>query len=328
MPFTILSGAHGDVKELEYIAALHQTCMPHTRRNGTIASSDVQALLSSRYGVRLSLEECKELVEGLGGVPDDDGNVYLDLVQILSLILLPLLLRSSQQNQEDAKALPQLFSEVVSMIRSNNALSVETLDTDMVRRILVDCGETGLAQKEALVREMVAVANGKLESESLMRAVTVDNGKVWNVASEEADSTRYYDVFGEDRDKALAREDVPKEEGPKLLHSAKVVDHSNADFVVDSHKSVVAAVLVWLYFVTLVGSFIDVIAAFDIGCREGKGAGACKFAEQVIFWYDDIQPPVSVSHTLVQGSVRNHIRTYLLCHYHTVEHRKQSFCTS
>jgi hypothetical protein len=59
-------GASADVKELEYIAALHQTCFPD-RSNGSISSRDVQALLTSRYGLMLSHKECIEIVRALGG---------------------------------------------------------------------------------------------------------------------------------------------------------------------------------------------------------------------------------------------------------------------
>jgi len=46
-------GAAGDVAELQYVIALHQTC-PTTRDNGTISSRDIQLLLKSRYGLTRS----------------------------------------------------------------------------------------------------------------------------------------------------------------------------------------------------------------------------------------------------------------------------------
>ena len=58
-------GASADVKELEYMAALHQTS--EMRVNGSISSQDVQALLTSRYGLLLSHKECIEIVRSLGG---------------------------------------------------------------------------------------------------------------------------------------------------------------------------------------------------------------------------------------------------------------------
>jgi hypothetical protein len=65
--FTRILGAPADLKELEYVAALHQTCLPDTRDNGTVSSLDVQRFLSSRYGLRLTHAETIEIVRGLGG---------------------------------------------------------------------------------------------------------------------------------------------------------------------------------------------------------------------------------------------------------------------
>jgi hypothetical protein len=65
--FTRILGAPADIKELEYIAALHQTCLPDTRDNATVGSLDIQRFLSSRYGLRLTHAETIEIVRGLGG---------------------------------------------------------------------------------------------------------------------------------------------------------------------------------------------------------------------------------------------------------------------
>ena len=66
--FTRTVGAAADVKELEYIAALMQTCLPETRSNGTVGSLDIQRLLKSRYGLtKLTHEECIQMTRGLGG---------------------------------------------------------------------------------------------------------------------------------------------------------------------------------------------------------------------------------------------------------------------
>lgn len=67
--FRRLTGAAGDVHELEYVAALHQTCLPETRANGTVSSRDVQRLLVSRYNLRgaVSHAQCLKVVRSLGG---------------------------------------------------------------------------------------------------------------------------------------------------------------------------------------------------------------------------------------------------------------------
>ena len=69
-------GAAADVKELEYIAALHQTCMPKLRTNGTVGSVDILRFLKSRTNLKVSHEHALRIVRGLGG-----GNVGADVIQ-------------------------------------------------------------------------------------------------------------------------------------------------------------------------------------------------------------------------------------------------------
>lgn len=94
MNFQRIQGPQADVNEIEYVAALHQTCMPHTRANGTVSSIDVQALLASRYGIRLGHAECIAIVRGLGGYliedtggrnqnQSDQANLSTDTIRIL-----------------------------------------------------------------------------------------------------------------------------------------------------------------------------------------------------------------------------------------------------
>jgi len=60
-------GAAADVKELEYISALHQTCMPDVRPDGTVSSLDVVRFLKSRVGLVISQDYGIRIVRGLGG---------------------------------------------------------------------------------------------------------------------------------------------------------------------------------------------------------------------------------------------------------------------
>jgi hypothetical protein len=62
-----LVGAGADAKELEYVSALHQTCMPSTRASATISSLDIQRYLVSRHGLLITPHQAKEIVQGLGG---------------------------------------------------------------------------------------------------------------------------------------------------------------------------------------------------------------------------------------------------------------------
>ena len=59
-------GADADVKELEYVIALHQTS-EKTRPNATVSSQDIVALLKSRYDLTISHQDAIQVVRALGG---------------------------------------------------------------------------------------------------------------------------------------------------------------------------------------------------------------------------------------------------------------------
>jgi len=94
-------GANADVKELEYIIALHQTCMPSTRDNATVSSVDVLRLLRSRYGLKISHAKAIEIVRGLGGsdvvAAEQDINTSKGLLS-------PLLHRKKDAGQAEQEA--------------------------------------------------------------------------------------------------------------------------------------------------------------------------------------------------------------------------------
>jgi hypothetical protein len=67
-------GAYADVKELEYISALHQTSTP-IRKDGSIIDEDVRMFLMSRYGIRVSLLDVRNRIFGTFG---ECGRVDVD----------------------------------------------------------------------------------------------------------------------------------------------------------------------------------------------------------------------------------------------------------
>lgn len=126
--FPLPVGAKSDVKELEYISALHQTCLPNLRKNATISMDDIQLYLQSRYGLQLNNSDVLDIVNGLGGTSNsscideesdtgcdkeksdceqssNNGNdildvnkncKYLDLVELVAALIIPTLIRSAK----------------------------------------------------------------------------------------------------------------------------------------------------------------------------------------------------------------------------------------
>jgi hypothetical protein len=71
-------GPAADVKELEYIAALHQTCPFRLRTNGTVSSVDVMRFLKSRSNINITHQHALRIVRGLGG-----GRIGKDVIEAI-----------------------------------------------------------------------------------------------------------------------------------------------------------------------------------------------------------------------------------------------------
>eukprot|EP00978_Attheya_sp_CCMP212_P033486 scaffold135240_cov62-Attheya_sp.AAC.3 len=85
-------GAQADVKELEYISALHQTT-PVCREDGTVSSVDIVRFLRSKMGFFISQKDGIELVRGLGG-----GILSDEVIQLI------LELQSQKEDEEGSPA--------------------------------------------------------------------------------------------------------------------------------------------------------------------------------------------------------------------------------
>lgn len=73
-------GAAADARELEYIAALHQTDdkQDNSWMDGSIEAEDVKNFLLSRYGIKVTKEEVTDLIfADMGGGDTDDECIDL-----------------------------------------------------------------------------------------------------------------------------------------------------------------------------------------------------------------------------------------------------------
>jgi hypothetical protein len=132
--FEQLVGAAGDVKELEYISALHQTDPREVRKDGSIKgmygrntntervivdtlqsihlhdafahsflrllfslpAEDIRLFLSSRYGIRVTDEEVfSTILQGLGGGSEKDE--CIDVMELVAILLIPTLIKAADQ---------------------------------------------------------------------------------------------------------------------------------------------------------------------------------------------------------------------------------------
>jgi hypothetical protein len=174
-------GAQADVKELEYISALHQSGV-RLRSDGSIRDEDIKVYLRSRFGIEVTLEEVRQtILQGLGGGgaaggssagddDDDDEGEVIDLVELTAIILIPLLLKAAavekgQDLPSDAVPSPeQLLETVVQIILHDVAgthddAQQRKLTPEFLHQILKVYGEIEMAQDETLIQEMIQAAS-------------------------------------------------------------------------------------------------------------------------------------------------------------------------
>ena len=102
MKFIKPKGSTADLREIEYISALHQTAET-LRKDGTITSDDISMFLISRYGIEASSEHITNTIMkgfGGGGISESDG-ATMDLTEIVAMLLIPTLVRIKRGMMEE-----------------------------------------------------------------------------------------------------------------------------------------------------------------------------------------------------------------------------------
>eukprot|EP00588_Corethron_pennatum_P026009 CAMPEP_0194317770 /NCGR_PEP_ID=MMETSP0171-20130528/14493_1 /TAXON_ID=218684 /ORGANISM="Corethron pennatum, Strain L29A3" /LENGTH=802 /DNA_ID=CAMNT_0039074483 /DNA_START=35 /DNA_END=2440 /DNA_ORIENTATION=+ len=221
-------GAAADVKELEYISALHQTDMTKVRKDASIKDVDIASFLMSRYGILVTPEEVrKTIMHGLGGGDTEDES--LDMIEVVAILLIPTLLKAGagispfddvhikeglknawqialeKKKNKDAQAkMPDLdMIEVVHrMIMKDTTGSDEprSLSKELLVEILIAYGEEEIAMDGDVLDKMLAIAGGAdapFNVENFTKALT-DDVDLYDPRKEIEESTFYYDVFGTD----------------------------------------------------------------------------------------------------------------------------------
>ena len=141
-------GATQDVAELEYISALAQTGKT-VREDGSLRDADIRLFLSSRYGIRVSEEEVRATVlQGLTTTESIEGRDYvdLDLMEIVSLLFIPLLLKAAAAADKDvAAAVPEIGPDSIEAVEKDGDTCPENMQlpppkilSDALRMILED----------------------------------------------------------------------------------------------------------------------------------------------------------------------------------------------
>jgi len=293
-------GAHRDINELQYLSALHQTGN-NLRPDATITDKDVVRFLLSRHGLKADLDFVKEnLMPGLAGALGDSPAAVFDIVEIVSILLIPYLKKASASVDDD----DNIFSKVLMMILKDSTASTDTpiLDRAAMQNILETYGEFDVPP--VVIDEMLLAAGAlqeptRLSAALLMRACTDDIAK-YNNDWDETATTHFDDVFqgttldveviavpstnrktGESKE--LDDEEVNKskskfDEGQQVK---RVYTAASVDGIAENYSSKAFVAIVWFLVVMLYFSYVIHLNSFVNEC---DNYFACEVVKCVVAW--------------------------------------------
>jgi len=326
MKFNRPVGAAADVKELEYVCALHQTQDDENWMDGSIEPIDVVYFLRSRYGIFTNVDEVKKLIfKGLAGGDGEDD--CLDMMEMVAVLIIPLLLKVSriapvaQRKREDFSS-GRAFKEYTMLQEKKKSLEPPSrIIGDLLRNILTDSefydnasgkhihpkitpavvrkifgvyDELELIADDDLVNEMVAMASGGdpnavLDEKALTKALT-DDVKLYDPNNESKLTTDFYDVFGTDSRSNKFREaaDEKAEHDVDVNQVDTKMTIGQIDFTADNIRSTIHTCLMWII---LIASYLIYIYQYGQkleACTMENPDFGCKVANSICNWLQDM----------------------------------------
>jgi hypothetical protein len=230
-------GAEADLKELEYVSALHQTAQ-QLRQDGSISAKDVVRYLVSRHGICVTKREVEStILKGLGGGDEEDE--CIDLSEVTAILMIPFLCKTAaaekngestsptlshsdfgnvrdyeiyERQQMLAKELTQsnssdIVEHVLNMLLDNTGVGSKrqkpVIDHALIRTILNNIQERELAEDEALIDAMVMDATGGDKNNEIklngesFLRALTSDVGLYDTTNEISNTTFYQDVFGD-----------------------------------------------------------------------------------------------------------------------------------
>eukprot|EP00547_Thalassionema_nitzschioides_P007157 CAMPEP_0194219644 /NCGR_PEP_ID=MMETSP0156-20130528/26442_1 /TAXON_ID=33649 /ORGANISM="Thalassionema nitzschioides, Strain L26-B" /LENGTH=1198 /DNA_ID=CAMNT_0038949395 /DNA_START=72 /DNA_END=3668 /DNA_ORIENTATION=- len=320
MKFERPIGSASDVKELEYVCALHQTSDDENWMDGSIEPLDVVYFLRSRYGIYTDESEVKSVIfKGLAGGDGDDD--CLDMMEMVAVLIIPLLLEVALSDSIQDKTVEDFPTErafkeylaikekrkslkppkrIIGDVHRNILIDSESFDDSkgvaippkitpsLIRKIFAIYDEVELIANDDLVNEMVALASGGdpdavLDEKAFARALTEDV-KLYDPNSESKISSRFYDVFGTDSrsNKRRKMHDNQIESGAELKQVDTRMTLGQIDFTADNIRSTVHVVLIWI---VIIASYIGYVYTKGQGYEMCFDSGFwCKVGNSISFF--------------------------------------------
>jgi len=351
-------GAHRDVKELQYLSALHQTGQT-LRQDATVtgeffalytvsianwiledvepnelciqfeltpilpcllcAAEDVIHFLMSRHGIQADMDFVKEhLMPGLAGALGDSSVAVFDIVEIVSILLIPYLKNEGEEYVASKDNPPaNIFGKVLGMILKDASTTESVdekpfLDRAMMQNILEAYGEFGVPPE--VIDEMLVAAGAplgedpaRLDAEMLMKACTSDIVH-YNSQWDKSATTHYYDVFhgttldADEEDapsaptgfrgnikhtisKDLADEEVAKSKFDGGSCVKRVYTAPSIDGIAENYNSKTFVTVLWLLIVVIYFTYIlGLTSVAGVECERLKSEFSCKVVNAIVTW--------------------------------------------
>jgi hypothetical protein len=197
-------GAHADVKELEYISALHQTTAEKVRSDGSIQAEDIATSLLSRHRLKVDATYIQHrILSGLVGM-DGSTNV-MDICELVAVLFIAHLVQAASfklelegNNYIYGRVLDLIFADVIGNKYSEGLEEEKApkLTKDLLVEIMSTCGEYGVPEQVLGERlEAAGGANVEMNETAFARALTNDVHK-FDLTWKNQVSTHYKDEMG------------------------------------------------------------------------------------------------------------------------------------
>ena len=206
---------------------------------------------------------------------EDDEEVYFDIIQLLSLLVIPNLLEYDEKGQNEIFEtsidclLEPLYDEEEEEIRRTGKINIATL-----RKIFIAAGDLDSSQDDELMAQMVKMLDqhGSFGMESFKKCLLSDVQEGFardTVLQDTSQTSTFYDVFGCNWEKA----------GDTFQKFQKVPTFSFVDYASQSYSSTLYNTLMWgLFFFTsklLIPFFLMNKSSFRITLMETTRSFLC-----------------------------------------------------
>jgi len=230
--------------------------------------------LHATTGVKVTPEDVSEKI--LSGLGSNDG--YMDMMQLVSLLLIPVLREDQVRRQQDVRMEngdPDFLAYALEMMLHDvtGSRAPKRLTRTLIKQILQAYGETALSEDDGLVQQMLEQAGASssqdrvlLNLTSFCRALTSDV-QGFDVGNKDKLSTNFDDVlFSDVQEYAEPEMLVPTVfnknttvKGVDLKYTAPQVDN-----VADTYRSKPLIVFMWAFFVLSFQTYLSEYINSDI----------------------------------------------------------------